>query len=87
VAPHIVALTEKIRELEAELDAEIVKSRAGLDVGMERGRAYFEEEIMEPYRESHTAGFLVTAGRAAMVRRQRRSMTGKFHHDERRSLL
>lgn len=43
--PHIAALTEKIRELEAELDAELAQRRAELRVGMERGRAFFEEEI------------------------------------------
>ena len=43
--PQIAALTEKIRELEAELDAELAQRRAELRVGMEQGRAFFEEEI------------------------------------------
>jgi len=47
----IAALTEKIHELEAELDAEIGKRRAELRVGMERGRAVFEAEILRRHRE------------------------------------
>ncbi len=52
--PHIAALTEKIRELEAELDAELAQRRAELRVGMERGRAFFEEEILRRHRELRT---------------------------------
>jgi hypothetical protein len=49
--PLIVALTEKISELEAELDAEIGKRRAELRFGLEKGRAVFEAEILRRHRE------------------------------------
>ena len=52
--PHIVELTEKIHELEAELEAELAQRRAELRVGMERGRAFFEEEILRRHRELKT---------------------------------
>src|SRR5450432_2213612 len=51
---NIVALTEKIRELEAELDAELAQRRIELKVGMEKGRAFFEEEILRRHRELKT---------------------------------
>lgn len=51
---HIVALSEKIRALEAELEAELAQRRAELHVGMERGRAFFEEEILRRHREMRT---------------------------------
>ncbi len=54
MTPHILALTEKIRELEAELDAEVAQRRIELHVGMERGRAFFEEEILRRHRELST---------------------------------
>lgn len=54
MTPHIVELTAKIRELEAELDAELAQRRAELRVGMERGRAFFEEEILRRHRELKT---------------------------------
>ncbi|MGP0088355.1 MAG: hypothetical protein ACLPKB_00080 [Xanthobacteraceae bacterium] len=54
MTPHITALTDKIRELEAELDAELAQRRAELHVGMERGRAFFEEEILRRHREMRT---------------------------------
>ena len=47
----IDALTEKIRELEAELDMEVGKRLAQLHVGLEKGRAVFEEEILRRHRE------------------------------------
>jgi hypothetical protein len=47
----IEALTGKIEELEAELDAEIGKRMAQLHVGLEKGRAVFEEEILRRHRE------------------------------------
>ena len=52
--PHIVALTEKIRMLEAELEAELAQRRAELRVGLERGKAFFEEEILRRHRELRT---------------------------------
>jgi hypothetical protein len=54
MTPHIVELTTKIRELEAELDAELAQRRAELRVGMERGRVFFEEEILRRHRELKT---------------------------------
>jgi hypothetical protein len=47
----IDALTEQIRELEAELDMEIGKRLAQLHIGLEKGRAVFEEEILRRHRE------------------------------------
>jgi hypothetical protein len=40
--------------LEAELEAELALRRAELRVGMERGRAFFEEEILRRHRELRT---------------------------------
>jgi hypothetical protein len=54
MTPHIVELIRKIRELEAELDAELAQRRAELHFGMERGRAVFEEEILRRHRELKT---------------------------------
>ncbi len=52
--PHIIALTDKIRALEAELDAELAKRRAELRVGLEKGRVAFEEEVARRHRELRT---------------------------------
>ena len=52
--PHIVALTQKIAALEAELEAELAQRRAELRVGLEKGRAVFEEEILRRHRELRT---------------------------------
>ena len=41
----IAALAAKIQILEAELEAELAQRRVELNVGLERGRAFFEEEI------------------------------------------
>jgi hypothetical protein len=49
--PAIDDLTEKIRRLETELEAEVARHRAGLRFGMERGKAIFEEEILRRHRE------------------------------------
>ena len=54
MTPKIAALTEKIRELEAELEAELAQRRAELHIGMERGRAIFEQEILRRHRELRT---------------------------------
>ena len=51
---QIVLLMEKIGSLEAELEAEFAKSRAGLRFGLERGRVVFEEEILRRHRELRT---------------------------------
>jgi hypothetical protein len=51
MTPQIAALTEKIRALEAELDAELAKRRAELRVGLEHGRIAFEEELLRRHRE------------------------------------
>ena len=51
MTPHIAALTEKIRALEAELDAELAKRRAELRIGLEHGRIAFEEELLRRHRE------------------------------------
>jgi len=51
---HISALTEKIRLLEAELEAELAQRRAELRVGLEKGRAFFDEEIRRRHRELRT---------------------------------
>jgi hypothetical protein len=46
----IAVLIDNIHELEAEL----AKSRAELRVGLEKGRAFFEEEILRRHRELKT---------------------------------
>ena len=53
--PHVVALTEKIHALELELEAELAKRRAELHVGLEKGRALFEEEVLRRHRELKTS--------------------------------
>jgi hypothetical protein len=52
--PNIAALTDKIRALEAELEAELAKTRADLRIGLEKGRAVFEEELLRRHREMRT---------------------------------
>jgi hypothetical protein len=51
---QIIQIMDRIRELEAELDAELAKRRAELRFGLERGRAKFEEEILRRHRELRT---------------------------------
>jgi hypothetical protein len=51
MTPQIAALTEKIRALESELDAELAKRRAALRIGLEHGRIAFEEELLRRHRE------------------------------------
>jgi hypothetical protein len=48
------ALTQRIDALQAELEAEFAKRRAGLRYGLERGRVLFEEEILRRHRELRT---------------------------------
>ena len=52
--PQIVVLIERMRGLEGELEAELAKRRAELQVGLEKGRAIFEEEILRRHRELKT---------------------------------
>ena len=52
--PQIAVLVDKMRSLEAELEAELAKRRAELRVGLEKGRAIFEEEILRRHRELKT---------------------------------
>jgi hypothetical protein len=48
---RIAALTAKIASLQAELDAELAKRLAGLQVGFENGRVAFEDEIRRRHQE------------------------------------
>ncbi len=61
--PHIAALTEKIRALEAELEAELAKRRAELRVGLEKGRAFFEDEVLRRHRKlkTHLVKYILNA--------------------------
>jgi hypothetical protein len=61
--PRIIALTDKIRVLEAELEAELARRRAELRVGLEKGRAFFEEEILRRHRElkTHLSSYVLNA--------------------------
>src|SRR5258708_7186619 len=61
--PDIAALIDKIRGLEAELDAALAQRRAELRVGLEKGRALFEEELLRRHRELRTrlARYLLAA--------------------------
>ena len=52
--PKIAALAAKIQILEAELEAELAQRRAELSVGLERGSAFFEEEVLRRHRELRT---------------------------------
>lgn len=49
--PQIAALLDGIKALESELDAEMAKQRAKLNVGLERGRIVFEREILRRHHE------------------------------------
>jgi hypothetical protein len=50
----IAALIDRIQSLEDELEAEMTKRRAELRVGLEKGRALFEEELLRRHREMRT---------------------------------
>ena len=52
---RIEELTRKIRDLEAELDAEMAKRRTELRIGLEQGRVAFEKELLRRHRELKTA--------------------------------
>ncbi len=45
------SIVERIRQLQAELDAEIARRSADLRFGVEKGRAIFEEEVARRHRE------------------------------------
>ncbi|HWA51366.1 MAG TPA: hypothetical protein VG742_24060 [Dongiaceae bacterium] len=49
--PQIAALIDRIKALESELDAEMARQRAKLQVGLERGRVVFEAELLRRHRE------------------------------------
>lgn len=61
--PQIAALIESIKALEAELDAELAKRRAGLRIGIEHGRIIFEQELLRRHRELQVklASYLLNA--------------------------
>ena len=49
--PQIAVLIDRIKSLEAELDAELAKRRAELRIGIEHGRIVFEQELLRRHRE------------------------------------
>ena len=49
--PQIAVLIDRIKFLEAELDAELAKRRAELLIGIEHGRIIFEQELLRRQRE------------------------------------
>lgn len=51
----IAELGRRIRELEAQLDAEMARRRAELRIGLEHGRIAFEQELLRRHREMKTA--------------------------------
>ena len=51
MTPQIADLMGRIRVLESELDAELAKRRAELRIGLEHGRAAFEEELLRRHRQ------------------------------------
>lgn len=51
---HISALVQKIDALQSELEVELAKHQAGLRYGLERGRVFFEEELLRRHRELRT---------------------------------
>lgn len=50
----IGSIADRIRELEAELDAELARRSAELRFGLEKGKAIFEEEVLRRHRELKT---------------------------------
>ena len=48
-------LADRIAALEGELEAELAKRRAGLRIGLEKGRVAFEEEVLRRHRELRTS--------------------------------
>jgi hypothetical protein len=51
---HIAQLMDRLKALEAELEAEFAKNRAELRFGIEKGRVLFEQEILRRHRELQT---------------------------------
>jgi hypothetical protein len=51
MTPQITELMQRIHVLEGELDAELAKRSAELRIGLEHGRAAFEEELMRRHRQ------------------------------------
>ena len=51
---NIKSLMDQIRQLEAELDAELSRRAAELKFGMEKGRILFEEEVLRRHKELKT---------------------------------
>jgi len=52
---QISALLQKIDALQSELEVELAKRQAGLRYGLERGRIFFEEELLRRHRELRTS--------------------------------
>lgn len=52
---QISALVQKIDALHSELEVELAKRQAGLRYGLERGRIFFEEELLRRHRELRTS--------------------------------
>lgn len=52
---HLVELLDRLKALEAELEAEFAKNRAELRFGLEKGRVLFEQEILRRHRELQTS--------------------------------
>lgn len=52
---QIAALVQKIDALQAQLEVELAKHQAGLRYGLERGRVFFEEELLRRHRELRTS--------------------------------
>jgi len=65
--PKITSLTDKIQSLEAELEAELAKRRADLHIGLEKGRARFEAELLRRHRELRTRLFAYIANARPLV--------------------
>lgn len=52
--PAVTSLLDRIRALEAELEAELARQRAGLQYRFEQGRVAFETAILQRHRELKT---------------------------------
>ncbi len=52
---HIAQLLDRLKALEAELEAEFAKNHAELRFGIEKGRVLFEQEILRRHRELQTS--------------------------------
>lgn len=54
MAHEISTLMERMRALEALIEAELAKRRAELNVGLEHGRVVFEQEVLDRHRSLQT---------------------------------